>query len=138
VSCIPPHIIFKAILFAYHILGQRRRGHLKRQKEDIPSADKAFVARTLKIADKIKEILQKDSPNEYIALVALSVVYKAAVLAICESYWKNSDKMTEKQKDEATKRIQDLLKSAYNLLLKTKSEIETDSKVYKKKLNKRK
>jgi hypothetical protein len=68
----------------------------------------------------------------------LSVVYKAAVLAICKSYWENSDKMTEKQKDEAAKRTQDLLKSASNLLRKTKSEIETDAKVHNKKLNKRK
>ena len=46
--------------------------------------------------------------------------------------------MTEKQKDEAAKRTQDLLKSAVNLLRKTKSEIETDAKVHNKKLNKRK
>jgi hypothetical protein len=111
---------------------------LKRQKEDFPPEDKAFVTRTVKIADKLTEILQKDSPNEYIALVALSVVYKAAVLAICNSYWENSDKMTEKQKDEAAKRTQDLLKSAFNLLRKTKLEIETDAKVHKRKLNKRK
>ena len=111
---------------------------MKRQKEDFPPEDKAFVTRTVKIADKLTEILQKDSPNEYIALVALSVVYKGAVLAICKSYWENSDKMTEKQKDEAAKRTQDLLKSAFNLLRKTKSEIETDAKVHNKKLNKRK
>lgn len=111
---------------------------MKRQKEDFPPEDKAFVTRTVKIADKLTGILQKDSPNEYIALVALSVVYKAAVLAICKSYWENSDKMTAKQKDEAAKRTQNLLKSAFNLLRKTKSEIETDAKVHNKKLNKRK
>ena len=111
---------------------------MKRQKDNIPNKDKAFVARTLKISDKLTKILHKDSPNEYIALVALSVVYKAAVLAICKSYWENSDKMTEKQKKEAAKRTQDLLKSAFNLLRKTKSEIETDAKVHNKKLNKRK
>jgi hypothetical protein len=57
---------------------------LKRQKEDIPPENKAFVDRTVKIADRLSQILQKDSPNEYISLVALSVVYKAAVLAICK------------------------------------------------------
>ena len=46
--------------------------------------------------------------------------------------------MTEKQKDEAAKRTQVLLKSSFNLLRKTKSQIETDAKVYKRKLNKRK
>ena len=51
---------------------------MKRQKEDFPPEDEAFVTRTVKIADKLTKILQKDSPNEYIALVALSVVYKAA------------------------------------------------------------
>jgi hypothetical protein len=111
---------------------------LKRQKEDIPREDKAFVARTVEISDKLTQILQKDSPNEYIALVALSVVYKVTILAICKSYWEKSDKMTEKQKDEAAQRTQVLLKSAFNLLRKTKSEIETDAKVYKRKLNKRK
>lgn len=111
---------------------------MKRQKEDIPPENKVFVARTVKISDKLTQILKKDSPNEYISLVALSVVYKVAVLAICKSYWKNSDKMTEKQKDEAAKRTQVLLKSAFKLLRKTKSQIETDAKVYKRKLNKRK
>ena len=111
---------------------------MKRQKEDFPPEDKAFVTRTVKIADKLTEILQKDSPNEYIALVALSVVYKEQVLAMCKSYWENSDKMTAKQKDEGAKRTQDLLKSAFKLLRKTKSEIETDAKVHNKKLNKRK
>ena len=77
---------------------------MKRQKEDFPPEDKAFVTRTVKIADKLTEILQKDSPNEYIALVALSVVYKAAVLAMCKSYWENSDKMTAKQKDEGSEK----------------------------------
>jgi hypothetical protein len=110
---------------------------LKRQKEDIPSEDKAFVARTVKISDKLSQILQRDSPNEYISLVALSVVYKVAVLAICKSYWENSDKMTEKEKDEAAKRTKVLLKSAFKLLQKTKSEIESDARVYKRKLNKR-
>ena len=83
---------------------------MKRQKEDIPSEDKAFVARTVKIADKLSQILQKDSPNEYISLVALSVVYKAAVLAICKSYWENYDNMTEKQKDDASNRTRIILK----------------------------
>ena len=111
---------------------------MKRKKEDIPSEDKAFVSRTVKIADKLSQILQKDSPNEYISLVALSVVYKAAVLAMCKSYWENSDKMTKKQKDVAAKRTQVLLESAFKLLRKTKSEIETDARVYKRKLNNRK
>ena len=121
-----------------NIQGRRKRGHLKRQKEDIPSEDKAFVARTVKISDKVSQILQRDSPNEYISLVALSVVYKVAVLAICKSYWENSDKMTEKEKDEAAKRTKVLLKSAFKLLQKTKSEIESDARVYERKLNKRK
>jgi hypothetical protein len=108
---------------------------LKRQKEDIPPEDKAFVARTVKISDKLTQILQKNSPNEYVSLVALSVVYKVAVLAICKSYWENSDKMTKKQKDVAAKRTQVLLESAFKLLRKTKSEIETDARVYKRKLN---
>jgi hypothetical protein len=103
---------------------------LKRQKEDISSEDKAFVTRTLKISEKLTQILQKESPNEYIALVALSVVYKAAVLAMCKTYWKNSDKMTEKERDEAAKRTQELLRSAFKLLRKAKSEIEIDAKVY--------
>ena len=111
---------------------------MKRQKEDIPPENKAFVARTLKISDKLTQILQKNSPNEYISLVALSVVYKVAVLAICKSYWENSDKMTKKQKDVAAKRTQVLLESAFKLLRKTKSEIETDVRVYKRKLNNRK
>ena len=111
---------------------------MKRQKEDIPPEKKAFVARTLKISDKLTQILQKNSPNEYISLVALSVVYKVAVLAICKSYWENSDKMTKKQKDVAAKRTQVLLESAFKLLRKTKSEIETDARVYKRKLNNRK
>ena len=111
---------------------------MKRQKEDIPPENKAFVARTLKISDKLTQILQKNSPNEYISLVALSVVYKVAVLAICKSYWENSDKMTKKQKDIAAKRTQVLLESAFKLLRKTKSEIETDVRVYKRKLNNRK
>ena len=111
---------------------------MKRQKEDIPPENKAFVARTLKISDKLTQILRKNSPNEYISLVALSVVYKVAVLAICKSYWENSDKMTEKQKDVAAKRTQVLLESAFKLLRKTKSEIETDVRVYKRKLNNRK
>jgi hypothetical protein len=111
---------------------------LKRQKEDIPPENKAFVARTLKISDKLTQILQKNSPNEYISLVALSIVYKVAVLAICKSYWENSDKMTKKQKDVAAKRTQVLLESAFKLLRKTKSEIETDVRVYKRKLNNRK
>ena len=111
---------------------------MKRQKEDIPPEKKAFVARTLKISDKLTQILQKNSPNEYISLVALSVVYKVAVLAICKSYWENSDKMTKKQKDVAAKRTQVLLESAFKLLGKTKSEIETDVRVYKRKLNNRK
>ena len=110
---------------------------MKRKKEDIPSEDKAFVARTVKIADKLSQILQKDSPNEYISLVALSVVYKAAVLAICKSYWEYSDKITEKEKDKAAKRTRVLLKSAFKLLQKTKSEIESDAKMYKIKMNKR-
>ena len=108
---------------------------MKRQKEDIPPEDKAFVARTVKISDKLTQILQKNSPNEYVSLVALSVVYKVAVLAICKSYWENSDKMTKKQKDVAAKRTQVLLESAFKLLRKTKSEIETDARVYKRKLN---
>jgi hypothetical protein len=111
---------------------------LKRQKEDIPPENKAFVARTVKISDKLTQILQKNSPNEYISLVALSVVYKVAVLAICKSYWENSDKMTKKQKVVAAKRTQVLLESAFKLLRKTKSEIETDVRVYKRKLNNRK
>lgn len=111
---------------------------MKRKKEDIPSEDKAFVARTVKIAGKLSQILQKDSPNEYISLVALSVVYKAAVLAICESYWEYSDKMTEKEKDKAAKRTRALLKSAFKLLQKTKSEIGSDAKKYKIKLDRRK
>ena len=111
---------------------------MKRQKEDIPPENKAFVARTLKISDKLTQILQKNSPNEYISLVALSIVYKVAVLAICKSYWENSDKMTKKQKDVAAKRTQVLLESAFKLLRKTKSEIETDVRVYKRKLNNRK
>ncbi len=111
---------------------------MKRQKEDIPPENKAFVARTLKISDKLTQILRKNSPNEYISLVALSVVYKVAVLAICKSYWENSDKMTKKQKDVAAKRTQVLLESAFKLLRKTKSEIETDVRVYKRKLNNRK
>ena len=111
---------------------------MKRQKEDIPPEDKAFVARTVKISDKLTQILQKNSPNEYISLVALSVVYKVAVLAMCKSYWENSDKMTKKQKDVAAKRTQVLLESAFKLLRKTKSEIETDARVYKRKLNNRK
>lgn len=110
---------------------------MKRKKEDIPSEDKAFVARTVKIADKLSQILQKDSPNEYISLVALSVVYKAAVLAMCKSYWEYSDKTTDKEKDEAAKRTRILLKSAFKLLQKTKSEIESDAKMYKIKVNKR-
>lgn len=110
---------------------------MKRKKEDIPSEDKAFVARTVKIADKLSQILQKDSPNEYISLVALSVVYKAAVLAMCKSYWEYSDKTTEKEKDIAAKRTKVLLKSAFKLLQKTKSEIESDAKMYKIKVNKR-
>lgn len=110
---------------------------MKRKKEDIPSEDKAFVARTVKIADKLSQILQKDSPNEYISLVALSVVYKAAVLAMCKSYWEYSDKTTEKEKDIAAKRTKVLLKSALKLLQKTKSEIESDAKMYKIKVNKR-
>ena len=105
---------------------------MKRQKEDIPPENKAFVARTVKISDKLAQILKKDSPNEYISLVALSVVYKVAVLAICKSYWENSDKMTEKQKDVAAKRKQVLLESAFKLLRKAKSEIETDARVYKR------
>lgn len=120
----------------YHIQGQRRRGKLKRQKDNIPNKDKAFVARTLKISDKLTKILRKDSPNEYIALVALSVVYKVAVLSICKSYWENYDKMTEKQKDDASDRTRLILRSAFELLRKTKSEIEMDAKVYKRKLNK--
>ena len=108
---------------------------MKRQKEDIPPENKAFVTRTVKISDKLTQILQKNSPNEYISLVALSVVYKVAVLAICKSYWENSDKMTKKQKDVAAKRTQVLLESAFKLLRKTKSEIETDARVYKRKLN---
>ena len=111
---------------------------MKRQKDDIPPENKAFVARTLKISDKLTQILRKNSPNEYISLVALSVVYKVAVLAICKSYWENSDKMTKKQKDVAAKRTQVLLESAFKLLRKTKSEIETDARVYKRKLNNRK
>ena len=103
---------------------------MKRQKEDISPEDKAFVTRTVKISDKLTQILQKESPNEYIALVALSVVYKAAVLAMCKTYWKNSDKMTEKERDEAAKRTQELLRSAFKLLQKAKSEIEKDAKVY--------
>jgi hypothetical protein len=103
---------------------------LKRQKEDISPEDKAFVTRTVKISDKLTQILQKESPNEYIALVALSVVYKAAVLAMCKTYWKNSDKMTERERDEAAKRTQELLRSAFKLLQKAKSEIEKDAKVY--------
>lgn len=103
---------------------------MKRQKEDISSEDKAFVTRTLKISEKLTQILQKESPNEYIALVALSVVYKAAVLAMCKTYWKNSDKMTEKEREEAAKRTQELLRSAFKLLRKAKSEIEIDAKVY--------
>jgi hypothetical protein len=110
---------------------------LKRKKEDIPSEDKAYVARTVKIAEKLSQILQKDSPNEYISLVALSVVYKAAVLAICKSYWEYSDEITEKEKDKAAKRTRVLLKSAFKLLQKTKSEIQSDAKMYKSKLNKR-
>ena len=105
---------------------------MKRKKEDIPSEDKAFVARTVKIADKLSQILQKDSPNEYISLVALSVVYKAAVLAICKSYWEYADKITEKEMEEAAKRTRVLLKSAFKLLQKTKSEIESDAKMYAK------
>jgi hypothetical protein len=62
----------------------------------------------------------------------LSVVYKVAVLAICKSYWENSDKMTKKQKDVAAKRTQVLLESAFKLLRKAKSEIETDARVYKR------
>jgi hypothetical protein len=46
--------------------------------------------------------------------------------------------MTEKEKDEAAKRTKVLLKSAFKLLQKTKSEIESDARVYKRKLNKRK
>ena len=107
---------------------------MKRQKEDIPPENKAFVARTVKISDKLTQILQKNSPNEYVSLVALSVVYKVAVLAMCKSYWENSDKMTKKQKDVAAKRTQVLLESAFKLLRKTKSEIETDVRVYKRKL----
>lgn len=103
---------------------------MKRQKEDISPEDKAFVTRTVKISDKLTQILQKESPNEYIALVALSVVYKAAVLAMCKTYWKNSDKMTERERDEAAKRTQELLRSAFKLLQKAKSEIEKDAKVY--------
>jgi hypothetical protein len=105
---------------------------LKRQKEDIPPENKAFVARTVKISGKLTQILQKNSPNEYISLVALSVVYKVAVLAICKSYWENSDKMTKKQKDVAAKRTQVLLESAFKLLRKAKSEIEADARVYKR------
>src|SRR5919109_800198 len=126
------------ILKSYTIYRERRKGHLKRQKEDIPPENKAFVARTLKISDKLTQILQKNSPNEYISPVALSVVYKVAVLAICKSYWENSDKMTKKQKVVAAKRTQVLLESAFKLLRKTKSEIETDVRVYKRKLNNRK
>ena len=111
---------------------------MKRKKEDTPSEDKAFVARTVKIADKLSQILQKDSPNEYISLVALSVVYKAAVLAMCKSYWEYSDKTTEKEKDIAAKRTKVLLKSALKLLQKTKSEIESDAKMYKIKVHKSK
>ena len=111
---------------------------MKRKIEDIPSEDKAFVARTVKIADKLSQILQKDSPNEYISLVALSVVYKAAVLAMCKSYWEYSDKTTEKEKDIAAKRTKVLLKSALKLLQKTKSEIESDAKMYKIKVHKSK
>ena len=111
---------------------------MKRQKEDIPPENKAFVARTVKISDKLTQILQKNSPNEYVSLVALSVVYKVAVLAMCKSYWENSDKMTKKQKDVAAKRTQVLLESAFKLLRKTKSEIETDARVYKRKLSNRK
>ena len=109
---------------------------MKRQKDNIPNKDKAFISRTLKISDKLTKILHKDSPNEYIALVALSVVYKVAVLSICKSYWENYDKMTEKQKDDASNRTRLILKSAFELLRKTKSEIEMDAKVYKRKLNK--
>ena len=111
---------------------------MKRKKEDIPSEDKAFVARTVKIADKLSQILQKDSPNEYISLVALSVVYKAAVLAMCKSYWEYSYKTTDKEKNEAAKRTRVLLKSAFKLLQKTKSEIQSDAKMYKIKVNKSK
>jgi hypothetical protein len=111
---------------------------LKQKKEDIPSEDKAFVVRTVKIADKLSQILQEDSPNEYISLVALSVVYKAAVLAICKSYWEYSDKITGEEKDKAAKRTIVLLKSAFKLLQKTKSEIESDAKMYKIKVNKSK
>jgi len=75
---------------------------------------------------------KKNSPNEYISLVALSVVCKVAALAICKSYWENSDKMTKKQKDVAAKRTQVLLESAFKLLRKAKSEIETDARVYKR------
>ena len=92
----------------------------------------------MKIADKLSQILQKDSPNEYISLVALSVVYKAAVLAMCKSYWEYSDKTTDKEKDEAAKRTRVLLNSAFKLLQKTKSEIESDAKMYKIKVNKSK
>ena len=46
--------------------------------------------------------------------------------------------MTKKQKDVAAKRTQVLLESAFKLLGKTKSEIETDVRVYKRKLNNRK
>jgi hypothetical protein len=111
---------------------------LKRKKEDTPSEDKAFVSRTVKIADKLSQILQKDSPDEYISLVALSVVYKAAVLAMCKSYWEYSDKSTDKEKNKAAKRTRVLLKSAFKLLQKTKLEIESDAKMYKIKVNKSK
>lgn len=40
--------------------------------------------------------------------------------------------MTEKQRDKAAKRTQDLLKSVFNLLRKTKTEIETDAKSIKR------
>ena len=48
----------------------------------------------------------------------------------------NYDKMTEKQKDDASDRTRLILRSAFELLRKTKSEIEMDAKVYKRKLNK--
>jgi hypothetical protein len=46
--------------------------------------------------------------------------------------------MTEKEKDKAAKRTRALLKSAFKLLQKTKSEIGSDAKKYKIKLDRRK
>jgi hypothetical protein len=57
---------------------------------------------------------------------------------MCKSYWEYSDKTTDKEKDEAAKRTRVLLNSAFKLLQKTKSEIESDAKMYKIKVNKSK